>query len=52
MKKTVMLALVTTFALQDASAQSQRREAPREHEELLVIRKKGKAPHALRAEAA
>jgi thermitase len=45
-------ALSSTISISDATAQRRARKAPREFEELLVIRKPGAAPHALRADCA
>jgi subtilisin family serine protease len=43
-------ALFSTISIGDAAAQQRERKAPREFEELLVVRKKGAAVHALRAD--
>ncbi len=54
-RAAVVLALgafVSTLSAGDAGAQQRGRKAPREFEELLVMRKKGKAPHSLRADYA
>jgi subtilisin family serine protease len=45
-------ALFSTISISDANAQRRAYQAPREFEELLVIRKPGAAPHALRADCA
>ena len=45
-------ALFSTLSISDANAQRRTHQAPREFEELLVIRKQGAAPHALRADCA
>ena len=45
-------AFFSTLYAGEATAQQRGRKAPREFEELLVMRKKGVAPHALRADCA
>lgn len=42
-------AVVLAIPIHEAAAQRRGPKAPREHEELLVMRKKGAAPHGLRA---